>query len=127
MNETNPDGRVILITGATSGIGKEAAFALAKQSAHVIIHGPHAARTDSLKQEIILTCGHPAVDTGVADLFLLADSITYSVTTQNCGRHYHVPFGRFYPILVAQSGSYLHLALESAPRSLQRTQDERFC
>lgn len=73
MSETNSARRIILITGATSGIGKEAAFALAKEGAHVIIHGRDAAKLDKLRQEIIVASGHLQVDTIVADLFLLSE------------------------------------------------------
>lgn len=64
--------KIILITGATSGIGKAAAIAIAKQGAHVVIHGRDAARTAAVQQEIIAACGHNRVDTLVADLLLLA-------------------------------------------------------
>ncbi|MBE9461385.1 SDR family NAD(P)-dependent oxidoreductase [Dyadobacter subterraneus] len=73
MSETNPARRVILITGATSGIGRAAAFALAKKGAHVIIHGRDEVKTDQLRREIIVACGHLQVDTIVADLFLLTE------------------------------------------------------
>lgn len=66
--------KIILITGATSGIGKATALALAKQGAHVIIHGRDAAKTEAVKQEITALAGHSGVDTLVADLFSLEET-----------------------------------------------------
>jgi NAD(P)-dependent dehydrogenase (short-subunit alcohol dehydrogenase family) len=82
--------KIILITGATSGIGKAAAMALAKQGAHVIIHGRSEEKAKATQQEIITACReagiktgngtrneagneHPHVDILVADLFLLSE------------------------------------------------------
>lgn len=62
-----------MITGATSGIGKVAAMVLARQGAHVVIHGRDAARAAAVRQEIMVACGHERVDVLVADLFLQAD------------------------------------------------------
>ena len=39
------DGRIILISGSTDGIGKQAALELAKQGAHIIIHGRNKEKT----------------------------------------------------------------------------------
>ncbi len=45
--------QIVLITGATAGIGKAAAIALAAQGAHVIVHGRSASRATAVQQEII--------------------------------------------------------------------------
>ncbi|WP_257656287.1 SDR family NAD(P)-dependent oxidoreductase [Parapedobacter lycopersici] len=63
----------ILITGATSGIGREAAIALAKQGAHVIIHGRDAAKAAAVKQEIGVIAPDAAVDVLLADLLKKSD------------------------------------------------------
>lgn len=73
MTNIKNERRVILITGATSGIGREAAFALARQGAHVIVHGRDQAKTEALKQEIIDATRNLFVDSIVADLFLLSE------------------------------------------------------
>lgn len=65
--------KIILITGATSGIGKAAATALAKQGAHVILHGRNRQKTEALKIELIALCGHTRIDTVIADLFLISE------------------------------------------------------
>src|SRR5215475_1045459 len=45
-------GKVCLITGATSGIGKAAATALAKQGAQVVLVGRDPGRTEGVAAEI---------------------------------------------------------------------------
>ena len=45
---TDLTGTVALITGATSGIGKATAFALANRGAHVLAGGRNAARGDAV-------------------------------------------------------------------------------
>jgi len=60
------DGKVILLTGATSGIGRQAAQALAPTGARLVVVGRDPARTDALVAE--LRALNPAVDGLVADL-----------------------------------------------------------
>jgi NAD(P)-dependent dehydrogenase (short-subunit alcohol dehydrogenase family) len=45
---TDLTGTVALITGATSGIGKATAFALADRGAHVLVGGRNAARGEAV-------------------------------------------------------------------------------
>jgi NAD(P)-dependent dehydrogenase (short-subunit alcohol dehydrogenase family) len=40
----NLTGKTVVLTGATTGIGRAAALALADQPARLVIHGPQAAR-----------------------------------------------------------------------------------
>jgi NAD(P)-dependent dehydrogenase (short-subunit alcohol dehydrogenase family) len=48
LNAPNPiDGKCVLITGATSGIGLEAALALARMGARIVITGRNPARIDA--------------------------------------------------------------------------------
>jgi NAD(P)-dependent dehydrogenase (short-subunit alcohol dehydrogenase family) len=46
------EGKVALITGATSGIGRAAALQLAAQGAAVIVHGRDTVRGDAVVAEI---------------------------------------------------------------------------
>ncbi|MBB4109088.1 SDR family oxidoreductase [Pedobacter zeae] len=66
--------KIILITGATGGIGKAAAIELAKGGAHLIIHGRDEEKTKHVQQEIIRVTGNTQVDIVTADLFLAADT-----------------------------------------------------
>ena len=64
--------KVVLITGATNGIGKAAALALAKQGATVVIVGRSAAKTEETAAEIRQQSG-VTVDSFLADLSSMAE------------------------------------------------------
>lgn len=62
------DGKVVLITGGTSGIGKAAATELAKMGAEVVVTGRNAERGKSAVAEIRREAGSDAVSLMLADL-----------------------------------------------------------
>ncbi|MDR2901357.1 MAG: SDR family NAD(P)-dependent oxidoreductase [Treponema sp.] len=67
------ESKIILITGATSGIGKAAAKALAQQGHTVILHGRNKTKTESLCEEIKSESGNTNIDILLGDMFLLSD------------------------------------------------------
>ena len=62
-----------LITGATSGIGKAAAFALAGRSGRMILVGRSAEKLDRTRAEIGKTSNNADIQTYVCDLSLIRD------------------------------------------------------
>jgi NAD(P)-dependent dehydrogenase (short-subunit alcohol dehydrogenase family) len=65
--------KVILITGATNGIGKAAALALARQGANGVIVGRSPEKTQATVKEIQEQSGNSRVEGLVADLSSLAE------------------------------------------------------
>lgn len=70
MEQVQPQmqGRVCLVTGATSGIGKATALGLARQGARVILVARNQAKGEATRQEIQTVSGNSAVDLLLADL-----------------------------------------------------------
>lgn len=60
--------KIVFITGATDGIGKRAAFMLAKNSADLIIHGKDIEKGNKIRNEIIQKTGNKNVTYLNADL-----------------------------------------------------------
>lgn len=65
--------KIILITGTSSGIGKETAMTLAKQGHTLIIHGRDSEKTKAVFEEIIRTTGNLDIEMLTADLSLKAE------------------------------------------------------
>lgn len=66
MNAQNWDGRAVLVTGASKGIGRETALLFGSLGAHVVAHGRDAAQLEDVAAEIREAGG--AANTVVADL-----------------------------------------------------------
>jgi retinol dehydrogenase 14 len=62
------DGKVVLVTGGTGGIGRATAAGLSAMGARVGIVGRERARTKTVAAEIAASSGGPAVDAFAADL-----------------------------------------------------------
>lgn len=66
-------GKTCLVTGATAGIGKETALALARMGARVIIVGRNSGKTAAVAAEIQAQTGNSQVEFLLADLSVQAD------------------------------------------------------
>lgn len=75
METTQPnlEGRVCLVTGANSGIGKETAKGLARLGATVVMVCRDKDRGEKAQAEIIAQTGNPKTDLMLADLASLAE------------------------------------------------------
>jgi len=62
------NGKRVLITGATNGIGKVSALALAKKGAEVIIVGRNPQKTERVLNELKIESGSQKLDMMIADL-----------------------------------------------------------
>ena len=65
--------KVCVITGGTDGIGKEAAYGLARQGATLLIHGRDADKGARAVAELKARSGNPAIEFLQADFASLAD------------------------------------------------------
>src|SRR6187455_251848 len=64
---TSLDGRIALVTGATSGIGQETAVGLAARGAQVVLVGRDRARAEAARKDVSERSGNPRVDVLLAD------------------------------------------------------------
>ena len=65
-------GKAILITGATDGLGRAVAIALAQRGATLLVHGRHRARGEAVVAEV-KAAGSPASHFYEADFATLTD------------------------------------------------------
>jgi len=61
------EGRIALVTGATSGIGQETAVGLAARGAQVVLVGRDRARAEAARKDVSERSGNPRVDVLLAD------------------------------------------------------------
>jgi NAD(P)-dependent dehydrogenase (short-subunit alcohol dehydrogenase family) len=73
MTENHLEGKICLVTGSTSGIGKVTARELASTGATVVLVSRTRAKGEATQAEITQATGNPRVELLVADLSLLAD------------------------------------------------------
>lgn len=91
-------GKTVLITGATDGIGKESALALAKQGATVVITGRNKAKGEGVLAELKRASGNPDIHLLIADLSVMAE-------VRSLAAEYRSKFGRL-DVLVNNAGGF---------------------
>ena len=69
----NIQDKVVLITGATNGIGKETVLGLARDGARVVVHGRNPSKTADTVDEITKLSGNKNIDMIIGDLTSLDD------------------------------------------------------
>ncbi|MGA6927404.1 MAG: SDR family NAD(P)-dependent oxidoreductase [Desulfosarcina sp.] len=67
------NGRTMVLTGGTSGIGKAAVQALYRNGADLVVVGRDAGKLDELRRELDAIRGGGTIETELADLSLMAD------------------------------------------------------
>ena len=83
-------GKIYLVTGATAGIGKVTASALAGQGAQLVVHGRNKAKTEETIQEIKASTGNQQVSYLLADFSDLDQVRTLAKNFQDRYQHLHL-------------------------------------
>ncbi len=83
-------GKVCLVTGATAGIGKVTATALAAQGAEMVIHGRNPEKTELTANQIKAETGNEQISYLLADFSDLDQVRELAVEFQNKFDHLHV-------------------------------------
>jgi NAD(P)-dependent dehydrogenase (short-subunit alcohol dehydrogenase family) len=92
--------RVILVTGATDGIGRQTALELLRRGAHVLVHGRNAAKTSKVAQELEKESGSSKLAPVAADLSSMAE-------IRNLAREIEGSIERL-DVIVNNAGVFLH-------------------
>src|SRR5438067_12734743 len=90
MTENSLQGKICLVTGSTSGIGKVTARELASKGATVVLVSRSRAKGEATQAEIKQATGNQDVDLLVADLSLLAEVRRLATEFQQTYPHLHL-------------------------------------
>jgi retinol dehydrogenase 12 len=111
----NMNGKICLVTGATNGIGKAAAQALAQMGATVVIVGRDAQKAARVTADIKEVSGNQNVDYLIADLSSQQEILRLAGEFKNKYQHLHVLLnnagGTFTTRLLSADGIEMTFAL----------------
>lgn len=105
--------KIILVTGATQGIGKITATSLSRQGHTVILHGRNEQKLKVVVDEIKTSTGNSDVAYIVADLFSLAD-------TKRMTEEFKLRFDRL-DVLINNAGAFMNKFRETTEEGLEKT------
>ena len=105
--------RVVLVTGATSGIGKATALELAKLGYTVVIHGRNREKAQQVCDEIKILTGNDRIEPMVADLFLLGEVKTMTEA-------FITKYNRL-DVLINNAGGIMGTERETTPDGFEKT------
>ncbi len=90
MSEMSMQGKICLVTGSTSGMGKVTARELASRGATVVLIGRDREKGEATQAEIRRETGNAHVDLLIADLSLLQEVRGLAAKFQKTYQHLHV-------------------------------------
>ncbi len=105
--------KTIFITGATGGIGKATAVALAKQNYRVVIHGRNKEKTTGVCDEIKKLSGNDKIDYIIGDLFLMSE-------VKKVAQTYIERYDRL-DVLINNAGGIMSKDREETPEGVETT------
>jgi NAD(P)-dependent dehydrogenase (short-subunit alcohol dehydrogenase family) len=107
------DSKTIFITGATNGIGKDTAKALAQQGHFVVIHGRDTVKTQAVCEEIKSETGSNTVDYLIADLLSLSE-------VRRMADEFKKKYDRL-DVLINNAGAVFNRQRETTKEGLEKT------
>ncbi len=113
MNVKDLSGKICLITGATSGTGKETAKALAARGATVVVHGRNKEKAITVAEDIKQTTGNDHIFILLADLSTLEG-------VQKLADNFSRQFSHL-DILVNNAGAMMHKNREESADGIEST------
>jgi retinol dehydrogenase 12 len=110
---TKLNNKIILITGATSGIGKVAAIELARMGAYLILHGRNEQKAQTVKEEVISKCGHNNVDIIIGDMSSIDD-------VRKMAEQFNTKYERL-DVLINNAGGVMDAVKQTTVDKMERT------
>jgi NAD(P)-dependent dehydrogenase (short-subunit alcohol dehydrogenase family) len=107
------ENRLALITGATDGIGKATAIALAKQGFTVVVHGRNEQKTKQVRDEIKALTGNERTGMLVADMSLLQE-------VRKMANEFKKQYNRL-DILINNAGGMMNKERETTTEGFEKT------